>query len=198
MNENKNINPNPPHTGEVRNGFSIGYNNFGRYIWQACARCGIERWVKLNKGKPVATLCKECWYETPKHKVRLDPEYACSNGYTMAKVPEDSICKGMGNRDGYMLKQRLVMAEFLGRPLMPHERVYFKDSNPNNFDIDNLRLLGCAGEYNIKLEKDCIELKKIVKEQHAQIIFLSSIIVLLKQASKNWFKLIYEDVDKTP
>jgi hypothetical protein len=116
----------------------------------------------------------------------------------MAKIPENSICKDMGNRDGYMLKQRLVMAEFLGRPLRTWERVYFNDNNPMNFDIDNLRLLGCSGEYNLKLEKDNIELTKIVKEQNAQIIFLSSIIVLMKQANKDWFKLVYEDVTKTP
>jgi hypothetical protein len=198
MNENKNINLIPPHLGEVRTGFNIGYENFGRYVWHDCDSCGKERWVKLNKGKPVATLCRECWHERPKHRVRLDPEYTASNGYVMAKIPENSICKDMGNRDGYMLKQRLVMAEFLGRPLRTWERVYFNDNNPTNFDINNLRLLGCSAEYNLKLEKDNVELTKIVKEQNAQIIFLSSIIVLLKKASKDWFKLVYEDVTKTP
>jgi hypothetical protein len=198
MNENKNINPIPPHIGEVRTGFNIGYSNFGRYVWQSCARCQIERWVKLNKGVPVATLCKKCWHISPSYRAKPEPEYIHKNGYIMTKIPKDSPYIDMGNRDGYTLKQRLVMAEFIGRSLKAWEKVYFNDDNITNCDIDNLRLFGCSSEYNIKLEQDVITLTKQVKDLYAQNMLLSSIILLLKEAGKDWFKLVYEDVTKTP
>lgn len=45
------------------------------------------------------------------------------------------------NKDGKLvLEHRKIMEEFLGRELLPHESVTFKDGDKSNLDISNLRL----------------------------------------------------------
>jgi len=47
----------------------------------------------------------------------------------------------MADGNGYIMVHRLVMAEFIGRPLRKGEMVKHKDGNAMNNDIDNLRLV---------------------------------------------------------
>lgn len=68
-----------------------------------------------------------------------------SRGYVSIKVPVDHpfICMARsigGSR--YIMEHRLVMAEFLGRPLLPYpaETVHHIDGDTENNSIDNLQL----------------------------------------------------------
>lgn len=45
-----------------------------------------------------------------------------------------------------ILKHRSLMEQKLGRKLLPHEAVYFKDKNKNNFELSNL-ILGVKPGY---------------------------------------------------
>ena len=49
--------------GDIKRGRDIGRtggDKYHKYIWQACASCGKERWVAIRNGNPVRTLCVEC------------------------------------------------------------------------------------------------------------------------------------------
>jgi len=35
-------------------------NNYQKEVWFACEKCGRERWVRLEKGKPRTILCRAC------------------------------------------------------------------------------------------------------------------------------------------
>lgn len=47
----------------------------------------------------------------------------------------------MADSEGHTQSNRLVMAEYLGRPLTRHELVHHKDYNRDNDDITNLKLM---------------------------------------------------------
>ena len=50
-----------PYIGEIRMGWEINRKSFDQScVWQACAKCGVTRWVPLAKGQPLWLLCKKC------------------------------------------------------------------------------------------------------------------------------------------
>lgn len=53
-----------PQLGEVKRVVNNGKSQ-GKYIWAACEKCGMPRWVQLVKGKPRRTLCRKHSFEKP-------------------------------------------------------------------------------------------------------------------------------------
>ena len=81
-------------------------------------------------------------------------------GYWHVLLPADHAYHSMVNSTGYVMEQRLVMAEHLGRPLLSSERVRFIDGDKQNNRLENLRLargprMVCAdcGSANIHAER---------------------------------------------
>lgn len=67
------------------------------------------------------------------------------DGYARVWVPGDSPFASMAQKHGacsggYTLEHRMVMAEYLGRPLEPSETVHHIDGDKMNNHIDNLQL----------------------------------------------------------
>lgn len=52
-----------PQLGEVHYAKEIGHKGTQKYLWHACADCGKERWVKIERGNPLHLRCRKC---TPK------------------------------------------------------------------------------------------------------------------------------------
>ena len=47
--------------GEIKTDVELGKGkSFSKFIYQACADCGKERWVEMLKGKPTAFRCRLC------------------------------------------------------------------------------------------------------------------------------------------
>lgn len=89
---------------------------------------------------------------------RVDDAYINSDGYTMVRVPDPNDPDAVGV---YVPKQRLVMANHLGRELKKGERVYFNDGNKQNLAIENLRL-GFMPQSTVNLSKlECPHCGKI-------------------------------------
>jgi hypothetical protein len=49
----------------------------------------------------------------------------------------------MADSNGYVMLHRLVMAEFIGRPLRKNEMVKHKDGDTMNNEIENLKMVRC-------------------------------------------------------
>ena len=61
-------------------------------------------------------------------------------GYIHIWKPDHPNAKG-GRSKSYVLEHRLVMSNYLGRPLMPHESVHHKNAIRDDNRIDNLELM---------------------------------------------------------
>ena len=63
-----------------------------------------------------------------------------ANGYVSVLVASDGTYASMRNALGYVLEHRLVMAQRLGRPLLPTETVHHIDGDSLNNSPENLQL----------------------------------------------------------
>ena len=70
------------------------------------------------------------------------------NGYLLFKIPEGCQFSSMKNKYGYIYLHRLMMAEYLQRPLRPEEVVHHKNEDITDNRIENLKLLKNKGEHN--------------------------------------------------
>lgn len=163
--------------GEIKYGKDIGKKNpFTKFIWQACSKCGKERWVTFRKGKPDYILCHQCGIKNGKHPRGSECSWwkgrKKANGYILVKLPSDSPFFPMANGSHYVFEHRLVMAKELGRCLLKGEQVHHrpdvaKDDNraevlylmPNS--SDHSRFNPCS---NCELKKEIRLLRWQVKE----------------------------------
>lgn len=138
-----------PKVGEVIKGDKLGKTNLTRYvwyIWDACKRCGKERWVRLVNRKtnphPITTICAHCYIREPR---QWQLSVVDNWGYVRVLIDKDDFFYPMAVR-GRILQHRLVMAKKLGRCLQPWEIVHHKgvrysgiDNKQDNLE-DNLEM----------------------------------------------------------
>ena len=134
-----------PCIGNLATAKSIGRVGRAIHVWEACPKCGHERWVKRNaKG----TCCQSCmtppiyfgvennrWNETRKTRTK--------SGIRVYVAPNHPFF-GMAHKcakDHAILEHRLVMATHLGRCLESWEVVHHIDGDNCNNSLDNLVLL---------------------------------------------------------
>jgi len=70
------------------------------------------------------------------------------NGYILFKVPEGCKFSSMKDDLGYIRIHRLVMAEYLQRPLKPEEVVHHINGDITDNKIENLRLFESKGKHH--------------------------------------------------
>jgi len=167
-----------PEIGCIANGRQIGYkNNTRRYIWQACAGCGKERWVGLKWGKPVNDSCVECAGK----RIRGNRHYNWKggsrrsyDGYVTVHIYPEDFFYPMADKQNRVFEHRLVMAKHLGRNLHPWEIVHHKGtkypsgSNDDKADnrIENLQLVSDMQHKQITIMENTI---RRLRKQVAQL-----------------------------
>jgi HNH endonuclease len=77
-------------------------------------------------------------------------------GYAHIRLQPEDRYASMRTVNGYVFEHRLVMAEYLGRPLWPHETVHHIDGVRTHNTIDNLQLrIGKHGNHLCYQCADC-------------------------------------------
>ena len=141
-------------------GKEIGKSHCNRsvtYIWHSCLGCGKERWVRLMKdGTPKSTHCKRCGYQKVSssrisHKnINWKGGYKLDGGgYITVRIYPDNPYYEMAEASGYVKLHRLLMAEFMMRPLANNEVVHHKNGDIRNNNIKNLEIMGIREHHQL-------------------------------------------------
>lgn len=79
-----------------------------------------------------------------------------SGEYVLIHLAPDDPLRYMADKSGYVREHRLIMAQYLGRPLRSDESVHHIDNDKTNNDISNLQLRqGQHGKGNVLMCADC-------------------------------------------
>lgn len=99
-----------------------------------CGRNTIGQILRRHDIEPI--------HSGPGHHLWKGGEHINKDGYVFIKIPSDDPYISMAKSDRYIMKHRYIMAQYLGRSLLPHpiETVHHKDLNKQNNNISNLQL----------------------------------------------------------
>ena len=140
-----------PKLGEVRKSSEIGKRSYCHYIWSACVDCGKERWVQVNRKRP-QRHCYVCGMKARRPRDingKRNPAWRggrirTSCGYIRIWLPSDHPFYPMATQDGYIREHRLVVAQRLGRCLLPSEKVHHVNGIRDDNRDENLKLVSPA------------------------------------------------------
>ena len=152
-----------PQTGTCRDcgeDVTFCYGGVKGRICQSCySRQGYERMKRRVEARKIpcpqgcgrkfdpdrATMCFMC---APSHyitvKERAPRTLHKPSGYWLVKVPPDDPMISMANGQRHVREHRLVMADYIGRPLTAGEHVHHKNHDRGDNRIENLVLMMAA------------------------------------------------------
>ena len=134
-------------TGEVKRANDIGFKGYSKFAYEPCTLCRKERWVRLNTGVPIHSLCISCGNKKRGEMRRgqnahqWNGGYRTQEGYIFLRLEPNDFFYPMAIKKGYIREHRLVMAKHLGRILHKWEIVHHKNRNKLDNKIGNLELV---------------------------------------------------------
>ena len=168
-----------PQINDIGQGQVIGYKSKSKSIWQACVKCGKERWVPLRAGKPAYNRCHICAMGIDKRGAKAHNwkggRYTGQDGYIQIKLQPDDFFYPMTDKNNYVREHRLVVAKALGRNLHRWEIVHHKgikyprgsiENKQDNRYPENLQLANDIGH------KQITQFEKTIEKLEREIIFL--------------------------
>lgn len=147
-------------------------------VIKRCEVCGAEMYIKQSHLKRRKTCSKECDGERKKsiYKGENNPNYGnrgannpmfkgdrriSKYGYYELYRPDHPNAK----KDGWIFEHRLIMSEYLGRPLAEYEHVHHIDENKLNNDFNNLKVMSMSEHIKYHNSK-----KELVRDELGRII----------------------------
>jgi len=162
-----------PVIGEIGKHSRIGYKTYtGKLIWASCPDCGAERWVDT---KGFERLCRTCANKNLSLRQRGEnsPRWRGGRrknkgGYVLLRYdpcgPFASMCSS-----NYILEHRLVIAQYLGRSLLPNEHIHHINGVKQDNRLENLKLVSSQKEhFNAVLEENK-QLREQVKKLELKV-----------------------------
>lgn len=173
-----------PVLGDTVNGITIGKVTRATYVWTACPDCNRQRWVMR---RDTAKSCTRCAAVGRDQTGERNPRWnggvrQGKDGYRYLAVSFDHPFIGMagkvfvhGKYRYSIAEHRLVMAQHLGRLLLPWELVHHLNGIRDDNRIGNLELLKSNKEH-----LPSMNVQRIVKELRARVTLLEAEVVLLQ------------------
>jgi len=171
-----------PEIGEIRKSKELGYKSASgnSHIWVGCEICGKERWVFLLHGKPNSRICRLCCYR--ENHPSWKGGKRTKDDYIYVSIAKEDFYHSMGDKGGWVLEHRLVMAKHLGRCLLQWEIIHHKNGIKNDNRLENLELINgkrfhivdsqvknAIRRLNIRVEKQ----NSTIEELQKQISYLN-------------------------
>ena len=132
--------------------------------------CTISNCKKKHTAKGMCQMHYRRW------KLYGNPQIVKASQYNKTKQGYITIQlrnHPMANKTGYVYEHRLVMAEHLGRYLLPNETVHHKNGIRNDNRIENLELWSEAQPYGQRVE-DKVKYAIEILEQYAPELLVKS------------------------
>lgn len=116
-------------------------------------------------------------------------KYINRDGYVLVRLEPDNPFFEMANQgwSHYVLEHRLVMAQYLGRPLTSTEVVHHKNGVKTDNRIENLELIPSPGEHGItrlstlkEASEQLSQLRKDLSDAQRRIEYLEKRVTLLE------------------
>lgn len=105
----------------------------------ACLECEKNFEPRIRNGKPANRFCSKVCSNRNTARNRTSTKYKrlTTRGYVEVYQPTHP----MAQKSGYLMEHRLIMANYLGRPLEPSEVVHHLNEIKTDNRIENLDLL---------------------------------------------------------
>jgi len=166
-----------PKINELKLGHEIGKKSpFQRFIYAPCKKCGTPRWALYVKktNRPRDLICASCG--KGKRKGLFGKGHYDKDGYMFKSLPWDHPYISTANGRGWIYEHRLVMAQHLGRNLLPHELVHHLNEIRDDNRIENLALMsrGAHTHLEVPYKERIQDLERTVKVLEARIKILES------------------------
>lgn len=184
-----------PKEGDVALGTEIGRKSKGIFRWSSCPDCGMMRWVAREQ---TTKLCMSCAATRRNLVGEKNPRWnngirQGKDGYKYITVTENHPFFEMAGRSFahgkyryYIAEHRLVMAQYLNRPLKPWELVHHKGTlfpstdirNKSDNRIENLELMSHKADHlpSMSVERIVHTLQKRVAVLEAEVTRLQSLL----------------------
>lgn len=168
-----------PNVGDTATAKSIGRVGRAIHIWEACPKCGHERWIKRNARGTICQNCVQLPVHYGKDNCRYNPtRKTITKSGIRVSLDSSSPYYAMAHKcaNGYVvLEHRLIMAQHIGRCLKQWEVVHHIDGNNLNNDINNLALIP-----NQAMHSAYTFLQVRIRELEARVTLLEAENVLIK------------------